>query len=384
MNDSQGVFNFFYTNLPPFLLLNDLKIFFKVLNSNLRGLTFLSLYFSKFPFLFGVLNYSEIESILNEKSNEDNLLDDYMGLSPHLLPLIKKIEEEKISILDETSHLKFVQTFLIKCVKKFSKMIYNFDEFSKFPTMIKYLEDLDFCLKYFFFRMYGIYKDHYYTSRCRGALDRCDKRIKIFYNYSSFQPHEKIALKIISRDELDIINETLIIQNFIVIGNKEFYNLIQKIESEFIPKNKNLVWKNINEVKDYLKEESSIGKLRNFSYIIIINFKDIDNYSKILYSLKNEFALDIMLIAYIVDENFLINKQMLIELTGIPIFISNDFHKIKNFIISQKYCTCSRCFIDFSSYLRKILNQDEIMKQHIPIITFEEKEITDKLNVEDG
>ena len=385
MNDSEGVFNFFYTNhLPPFLLLKDLIIFFKVLNSNLKDLTLLSLYFSKFPFLFGVLNYSEIESILNEKSNEDNLLDDYMGLSPHLLPLIKKLEEEKISILDETSHLKFIQTFLIKCIKKFSKMIYNFDEFSKFPTMIKYLEDFDFCLKYFFFRMYGLYKDHFYRSRCRGTLDRCDKRIPIFYTYSSFKQHEKEALKIISKNELEIINETLIIQNFIVIGNKEFYNLIRKIESSFIPKNKNLVWKNINEVKDYFNKESSIGKLRNFSYIIIINFRNIDNYIKILYSLKNEFALDMMLIAYIADENILINKQMLMELTGIPIFISDDLTEIKNFIISQQYCNCSRCFIDFSLYMRKILNQDEIMKQHIPIIKFEEKEITDKLNVEDG
>ena len=384
MDNSKIIFDFFYTDVFLVSSLNDYIISFKDLINNLKGLTLLSLYFSKFPFLFGVLNYLEIESILNEKSIENDLSDDYIELSPHLLPLIKKLEEEKISILDETSHLKFIQTFLIKCIKKFSKMVYNFDEFSKFPTMIKYLEDFDFCLKYFFFRMYGIYKDHYYRSQCRGTLDRCDKRIPIFYTYCSFKLHEKEALKIITKDELDIINETLIIKNFIVIGNKEFYDHTQKIESLFIPKNKKLVWKNINEVKDYFTSESSPLKLRNFSYIIIINFINIDNYIKILYSLKKEFALDMMLIAYVEDDDILINKQMLMELTGIPIFISDDFREIKNFIISQQYCNCSRCFIDFSSNMRKILNQDEIMKKHLPIIKFEEKEITDKLNAEDG
>jgi hypothetical protein len=77
-------------------------------------------------------------------------------------------------------------------------MIYDFDDISKFPSMIKCLGDLDFCLKYFFFRTYGWFQDQLYKMRCRGALDEIDKRIPLFYIYSSFKRQKVDALKLIS------------------------------------------------------------------------------------------------------------------------------------------------------------------------------------------
>ena len=131
------------------------------------ALTLISLYFSKLPFLFGLLNYSEIESILNKNIESDDLVKDYRELSSHLKILLEKLEKEKVSILDETIHLKFLQIFLIKYCKRLTKVVYNFDEYSKYPVMIKSFEDIDFCLKYFFFRTYGWFKNNkIYNIRC--------------------------------------------------------------------------------------------------------------------------------------------------------------------------------------------------------------------------
>ena len=384
MNDSEVIFQFLYQNDFLFIPKKELIIEYRILNYNLMGLTILSLYFSKFPFLFRVLNYCEIESILNEKSESDNLLDDYMKLSPHLLALKEKLEKEKLSILDETIHLKYIQTFLIKFIKKISKKLFDFDEFSKYPAMVKSFEDFDFCLKYFFFRMYGIYKFDIYSARCKGSLDNCDKRIPIFYIYNGFKLYEKQMLKIISKEEMKTINQTLIIQNIIIVGDEDFHKTIKNIESFFIPETKKTIYLSMNEVRNFLEKENSFYKIRDFSYIIIIKTLENNSYFKELYSLRDELCLDIMLITYNENKNILINKKILMELTSIPVFISNNFSEIINFIISQKYCNCGRCFLDFSSMLRQILHENKIMNKFFPIIKFEENENIDKLNAEDG
>ena len=383
VNDSEVIFQFLYPDLL-FISKKELIIEFKVLNHNLMGLTILSLYFSKFPFLYGVLNYCEIESILNEKSESDKLLDDYMGPSPHLLFLKEKLEKEKLSILDETIHLKYIQTFLIRFIKKFSKKLFDFDEFSKYPSMVKSFEDFDFCLKYFFFRMYGIYKFDIYTARCKGSLDNCDKRIPIFYIYNGFKLYGKDMLQIISKEEMKAIKQTLTIQNIIIVGDEDFHKAIKKIERFFIPESKKTVYLSMNEVRNFLEKENSFYKIRNFSYIIIIKALEANNNFKELYFLRDELCLDIMLITYNENKNILINKKILKELTSIPVFISNNFSEIINFIISQKYCNCGRCFLDFSSKLKQILHGNKIMNKFFPIIKFEEKENIDKLNAEDG
>ena len=122
MNNSKEIFNLFYRErLTFFPLISSIIAYSKVLNFNLLRLTLISLYFSKFPFLFGTLNYEEIKSLLKENLESNDLEKDYSELSSHLHILYIKLTEEKVSILDETVHLKFLQIFLIKYCKYYTK-----------------------------------------------------------------------------------------------------------------------------------------------------------------------------------------------------------------------------------------------------------------------
>ncbi len=351
--NSKFLFDLFYAYIPFLFSFEIETCYYEELNFNLMGLTLLSLYFSKLPYLYSLLNYSEIESILNNPLNSVDLVKDYILLCPHLKVLVQKLEMEKVSILDETVHLKFLQIFLLKYCKIFTKMVYDFDEFSKYPIMIKYLEDIDFCLKYFFFRTYGRFKDPIYHMRCKGTLDDTDKRIVIFYIYSSFKKAKEKALKNISKEEFDVMNKTLIIKDFIVIGNKKFHNNIKTIETDII--HKKIAYLSMNQVRDYLKNEISKNiKYRSFSYIIIIKAQEAENHFNELVSLKHDFTLKIILIIFIDNINLLINKKILLEISNIPTFFAYNINEIKNYIISQENCSCGRNFIEYLQIKKKI------------------------------
>ena len=114
----------------------------KTLAFNLYGLTLLSLYFSKLPYLFGVLTYEEIEILLRRDEEESYYYENYNGLLFHIKLLINKLIEEKTSILDETLNLKYLQVFLIGYIKRLTKYIYkiskNYDKVINFLKMKHY------------------------------------------------------------------------------------------------------------------------------------------------------------------------------------------------------------------------------------------------------
>ena len=198
------------------------------------GLTLISIYFSKLPYLFGVLSYKETEDALKEDLTLEELVKDYDELrDSHLNVLLDKLNKEKVSILEETIHLKFLHIFLIKFLKRIIILTYkfDFDEYSKYPKLINNFMDLDFCLKLFFFRLYGGFKCSGYKTKCRGALDEVDGRILISNCiYFSYHYNEEYSLKSISSQELNTLNENLKIRDFIVIGKQSFHKIIKSIE----------------------------------------------------------------------------------------------------------------------------------------------------------
>jgi hypothetical protein len=54
---------------------------------------------------------------------------------------VKKLNLEKVSIMEEDIHLKYLQSFLIKFLKYQSKNIDDFESenYFKYPILIKYL-----------------------------------------------------------------------------------------------------------------------------------------------------------------------------------------------------------------------------------------------------
>ena len=90
----------------------------KYLNHTFIWLTLVSLYFSKLPYLYGYLNYQEVEYILKDKIEINDLRKFYIELHDiHLCFLYNKLKNNKESILEETNHLRFLHSFLIQFLK---------------------------------------------------------------------------------------------------------------------------------------------------------------------------------------------------------------------------------------------------------------------------
>ena len=342
----------------------------KYLNHFFIGLTLVSLYFSKLPYLYGYLNYQEVEILLKENIEINDLRKDYNELHDnHLGFLFNKLCKNKESILEEKIHLKFLHSFLIKFLKLNYKTnsLFEYNEYSKYPTMIKYLMDLDFCLKLFFCNIYEDLENDDYKIKCRAAIGEVDKRITIFNIYCHLSYYKFLALKSISEEDLNTLTETLRIYDFIVIGNEKFFKIIKTIENSI--KHRKIPYLSISEVRDYLKSKNN-KKYRNFYYFIIIDGKDSKNIYKELYTIKNDFALIISLIVYIRDEKTLINKRPFLIKTHLSIYYAYNPNEIINYINSQDNINCGYYFGNHTKDIVKII-KDIAKKNEIKIPKFE-------------
>ena len=342
-----------------------------------------SLYFSKFPYLFGTLSYIEIESILKKNYTFEELKKDFKELNrSHLVNIFDLILEKNASILGETKNLKFLHIFLINYLKLFIKIIFNFEfnEYSEYPNMIYYLMDLDFCLKLFFFRVYELLYCKEFKIRCRGAIDHIDKRILIFnVKYLTKHYDKEKALKYISNEELNKLNETLKIRDFIIIGDKNFHQKIKIIE-KFINDIK-FTYLSKSEVRDYIKTRKRNDKYRNFNYFIIIKAKEAEKIYKELYTVRNDFGLNLLLIIYIKNTKTLINKLPFLYPAFIPIYIVYNTNNIIKFINCQKNLSSAFNFSETSTYVINSLNKIKLPNN------WDEKnnnKIDNRINSEDG
>ena len=120
--------------------------------------------------------------------------------------------------------------------------------------------DLDFCLKLFFFRVYELLHCKGFKIRCRGAIDYIDKRILICNaRYLSKHYDKKEALKYISNEELNKLNETLKIRDFIIMGDENFYQEIKIIEQFFY--DIKFTYLSTSEIRDYIKTRKIVNQL---------------------------------------------------------------------------------------------------------------------------
>ena len=207
--------------------------------------------------------------------------------------------------------------------------------------MIKYLMDLDFCLKLFFCRIYNYLENQDYKIKCRSSVEEVDKRIMIFNTYCSLNYCKSLALKYITEKELNIVNETLKIYDFIVIGNIQFHYLIKGIENYI--KYRKIAYLSISQVRAYLISQKN-DIYRNFNYFIIIDSNEAQKIYKELYTIKNDFSLIISLIIYIKNVNSFINKRPFLIKSHISIFWAYNNNEIINYINSQGNINCGHFF----------------------------------------
>ena len=349
-------------------------------------LSFISVFFSKFPYLYGLLSYKEIEKKLYEKVTIDDLRKSYRTINHHLTLIYKNLAIDKTMNLtaQDQLNLKQLHYFLIDFIKYKTK----FNMYSRFPILIKYLMDIDFCLKYFFeiiFQLVEFEKYEMYKSLYDVVLLYVDKRINIFNDYIHTDTFENEALKIITKDELIKLNNVIKINDFIVLGNKEFHKIIKKLEKNIA--HQNIIYLEISELRNYLKREiENTEKERIFRYFLLIEIEEMQKIYKDIYSIIKEFSLNLHIIIYYKNDKIFINK-IPFQIPYFPIFLANSTEELINYIKSQEYLNCGHNLIidsndnlnsqSFINELNDSLFPNEVNKE------IKEEEL-DELVIEDG
>ena len=350
------------------------------------GLILLSLYFSKFPYLYGFLKYEEIEELLIQEYKIEDLKKEYKSINDtNVLNIqVNKLIIKQISILEDTKNLKIIHTFLVNFIKYQVKIKYGFGldnnkDYSKFPIMIKYLMDLDFCLKLFlvfFTEIIDFNSDIFF----RTAMQE-DKRVGIFLGYCNIYLNKELALEHISEENFNTMNETLKIRDFIVIGDENFLKKIKDIEKNF--KHKKIAYLSMDKMREYLNSKKN-EKYRNFFYFFIISSEEANIYFKELYSIRYDFGLLISLIIYD-DNEIYINKMPFVSSEQLSIFIANSEIEIINYINGQENLNCGHNFRDITLIFNDFLKSIELYKKlKFPKVQMENEEKDEQFLSEDG
>lgn len=240
--------------------------------------------------------------------------------------------------------------------------------------------DIDFCLKYFFCNIYAHFNNKTYMN-INSVVILNDKRIKNYDLYFCLNLSKDIALKCVNENDFSILNESLKIFDFIVIGDTNFHKIIKDIENNFA--HKKIPYLSISEVRPYLISKNE-AKYRNFSYFIIIDIKEVQKVFKELYTLMSEFAISLLLIIYNENSKMLINKRPLQIGAHMAIFIANNTNEIINFINCQEYLNCGTLFDTNSSDVMNEYQKNIDKNLKIPKIELEDENKAEKLNTEDG
>jgi hypothetical protein len=115
-----------------------------------KNITLISLYFSRYPYLYNLFSYQEIENIIKEDITPKDYMELYnkcvYDISNNLYDKLMKNE----SILNEKESLKQIQIFAI-LFTMFGLSRYRYKDFIEYYQIVNFYRDIDFCLKFLIF-----------------------------------------------------------------------------------------------------------------------------------------------------------------------------------------------------------------------------------------
>ena len=337
-----------------------------ILLDNLFNLTFISLYFSRYPYVLNLLTAEEVYELLkSEKQLSFSLIEDELRFTNNLEVLCQKIMN-KGSILDETDKLKELQIYLINkfaLCKNLLNQIYNMNgNYYYYFQIINFFRDIDFCLKILVLCIYCGFnnKKFNFIDELNFALTFCEPRYQIFGDY--LDQNEKI--KKFNQKEQKILTDSLTIKEFIVIGNNIFCDKIRIIEKNF--KSFSFNYLTIEQLSSFLIGKKKGVRIINYFYFLIIKYEDFEaNFEKI-YLLSFKFGITFIAFLFIDnDDKIKIHKYQYNSL--FPIIIVYSLKDIFDYL-SQK--------LNFENPFKKkgIEELSNILNIKIPKITFEEND----------
>ena len=336
------------------------------------NITLISLYFSKYKYLYNLFTYNEIKEILSEEIKPKNYIDLYndsvFQISENLAQKLLKNE----SILLETNLLKQIQLFSI-LFTYFGLARHRKKEFIDFYQIINFYRDIDFCLKLLIFYFYLIFNDrkNKFINDLYNAFNLSDFRItRIFMEYANNELKDlKFSLNQKDQKSLD---DSLTIKDFIVIGDNNFHNKIKTIEKNI--KINSIEYLTFNEISNYIITKNfddghneDIDSKVTFWYYLIMDIDEFKkNYGKICL-LAAELGISFMVILYVENEEKIFINKMIIKITLVPVILVYCPEDI------IKYLSKKMKF-NFLENIKQILENDpdfiDFHKANIPKINF--------------
>ena len=277
-------------------------------------LSSISLYFHQYPFLFNVLSFQEVKSCLKE--NIPPLYINNLTIKLYVLSgqLYDKIGFRQ-SILEEKECLKDFQISILHLLS-FGLRAENIDpSFFSYYQVINFLRDIDFCLKIYLISIYaGLNNNkHIFIDELINAMIANEPRYVIYM----FYVNQLRNASIFTKEEQNIINETLTIKDFIIPGDKKFHEKIKRIENNI--KSTSFKYLNIEQIPNYLKQiqKEKGSKILPYYYFLIIRYEEfVSNFENIVL-LSLQTGITFLAFLYIENAN---NKN--INKTHIKLFRS--------------------------------------------------------------
>ena len=297
------IYNMFSQNLISFELFLQNNI------NNIKNVFILSLYFSKYPYYLNILTFDEVKDIFEKEFSFEEIFLLQLNLYDSIGKLCEKINKKE-SILVEKNELKKMQesfiSLLCYCWNN-SKLIPT--NFTDFYQIINFFRDIDFCLKILVMSVISIInnKKYDFMEMC-FSLVVSDSRITLYSIYLKIlclNEYEQFT-----EEEKKIINDTLTIKDFIIIGNNDFHEKIKIIENEII--SNSFMYLNIEQLSKYIEEKlnEKIIKIVDYFYFLIIRYEDYQENFEELILLSIKLGITFIIFLYVEKEdNIKINKE---------------------------------------------------------------------------
>ena len=278
-----------------------------------KNLHILYLYFSNYPYIYGALSDDEIDIILSDFKPDISKIDLNINIAAGYNALIKIADnlatriEKGISIINDKENLKKLQRLLIliNCSNEQLLERCNISELKEYYQVKNYLKDIDFCLGNTLIHIINIFCKNYPLKFEIGhSYLNKDKR---YFFYKSY------ALQVSKRNDIEneqtkIYNQSIKYNNTIVLGDKYFHDIINKINLPC----ENIYYLNEEQFSNFFQVPKKInGKYNICKYFIIMDEINGNKYIETIKYISNVFGLKFVTIIFIQNKNIKINKKIL-------------------------------------------------------------------------
>ena len=266
----------------------------------LKDLCLLSFYFSKYPYLLNLLSFQEIKDIL-KNPNINFMLSDPLQESVRIGYLAEKIKKNEC-ILDDKDILKELQImFIYEIALQLKFSLGDSTIFINYYQIINYLRDFDFCLKLVISSQISAInnKKHNFIDEFYISLLSSEPRFHIYFIYLLSQ---MIRTDKFIKEEQNLINDSLTIKDYIILGDINFHEKIKPIE--MLIKSKSFKYINLEQISDYLdnKKQQQGKNIWTYFYFLIIRFEEYQKYLENIILLSLNSGITFLVFLYIENE----------------------------------------------------------------------------------